>query len=107
MDNFSKRLSNCPPCMTSISERTTFKNVLESHTYNLNYSLYNTIPNDSIGDKIKRVRITNRLTQKYFGESIGKALTTIANYESNYRKPSKEILNSIISIYKLDKKYFD
>ena len=93
--------------MTCISERTIFREIIESHTYNLNYSLYNTAANSSIGDKIKKVRLINGLTQKDFGKSINKALTTIANYESNLKNPPKETLDSIISIYQLDKKYFD
>ena len=93
--------------MTCISERTTFSKIIESHTYNLNYSLYNTAVNSSIGDRIKKVRLINGLSQKDFGESINKAYTTISNYESNRKKPNKSILDSIISIYKLDKKYFD
>ena len=92
--------------MTCIYERTTFRKIIESHTYNLNYSLYD-ISANSIGDKIKKVRLINGLTQKDFGKSINKALTTIANYESNLKNPPKETLDSIISIYQLDKKYFD
>lgn len=92
--------------MTCIYERTTFRKIIESHTYNLNYSLYD-ISANSIGDKIKKVRLINGLSQKDFGESINKASTTISNYESNRKKPNKSILDSIISIYKLDKKYFD
>ena len=92
--------------MTCIYERTTFRKIIESHTYNLNYSLYD-ISANSIGDKIKKVRLINGLSQKDFGESINKASTTISNYESNRKKPNKSILDSRISIYKLDKTYFD
>lgn len=63
-------------------------------------------PSLTIGNKINQLRISSGLTQKQFGESLGKALTTIANYENGYRNPSTDILNHIISIYNLDKNYF-
>lgn len=95
------------PCTCSIFESATFRNILETHTYNIYKYLYSyDTTNLSISERIKNVRLVNRLSQKQFGKSINKALTTIANYESGYRKPSKEILDSIISIYQLDKNYF-
>ena len=69
-------------------------------------TLSNILPENTIGEKIKKLRSSLGLTQSQFGKPLDKALTTIANWESGYRKPPKDILNHIVHVYKLDKNYF-
>lgn len=64
------------------------------------------LPENTIGQKLKKLRLRLGLTQSQFGKSINKALTTIANLENGYRMPTNDILESIIRLYKLDKNYF-
>lgn len=64
------------------------------------------LPEKTIGQKIKKIRLGLGLTQSQFGKSLNKALTTIANWESGYRTPPEDILKYIVSYYKLEKNYF-
>ncbi|GAA0076227.1 hypothetical protein UT300005_06050 [Clostridium sp. CTA-5] len=92
--------------MSSIFKNAIFKELFKKYTYNLNSSLYPILQAQTIGDKIKLLRLNNGLTQLQFGKSINKALTTIANFENGHRIPSDSILNDIINIYNLNKNYF-
>ena len=100
-------LQACPPCMYSVFESATFKELFkEPYIYHLNNCLYPLHPALTIGCKIRQLRLSLGLSQFKFGKSINKALTTIANYENEHRIPPNTILDTIISIYNLDKNYF-
>jgi transcriptional regulator with XRE-family HTH domain len=45
--------------------------------------------------RIKQIREKENLTQEEFGERIGSARNTIANYETGNRKPSNAVILSI------------
>ena len=49
----------------------------------------------TIGEKIKRIRIFRGMTQKELGLAVGLTENRIAQYETNYRSPKKELLNQI------------
>lgn len=48
-----------------------------------------------MNNRIKQIREESGLTQESFGERIGSARNTIANYENGNRKPSNAIIISI------------
>lgn len=81
--------------------------IFNNHSFNITSSLSNILPENTIGEKIKKLRSSLGLTQLQFGQPLNKALTTIANWENGYRNPSKYILTRIVSIYKLDTHYFE
>ncbi|WP_099716784.1 helix-turn-helix transcriptional regulator [Clostridium sp. LS] len=91
----------------SIFERTRYNIVFENHTFFLTYSLSSHLIENTIGKKIKKLRISLGLTQSEFGNKLNRALTTIANWENGHRVPPKYILNNIINLYDLDKSYFN
>ena len=49
----------------------------------------------TVGEKIKRIRIFREMTQKELGIAVGLTENRIAQYETNYRTPKKELLNQI------------
>ncbi len=49
----------------------------------------------TVGEKIKRIRIFREMTQKELGLAVGLTENRIAQYETNYRTPKKELLNQI------------
>lgn len=49
----------------------------------------------TVGEKIKCIRIFRGMTQKELGLAVGLTENRIAQYETNYRTPKKELLNQI------------
>ena len=49
----------------------------------------------NIGNIIKTIRILFNYSQKEMAEKLGIAPSTYSGYETNYREPSKEIINKI------------
>ena len=49
----------------------------------------------TVGEKIKRIRVFRGMTQKELGIAVGLTENRIAQYETNYRTPKKELLNQI------------
>jgi len=47
---------------------------------------------DTIGDRIRRVRKDNKLSQKAFGKICGVSQLTLLRYETNYRGPDMKFL---------------
>lgn len=63
------------------------------------------IINDKIGDRIKKIRQSNHLTQEAFGNRIGSARNTIANYEMCKREPSNAVLTLICKEFKVNEEW--
>lgn len=53
----------------------------------------------NIGNIIKTIRILFNYSQKEMAEKLGIAPSTYSGYETNYREPSKEIINKISEIF--------
>lgn len=100
-------LHTCPPSMSSIFESTIFGQVFGSCEFNLNEVLSNNIPNDTIANKLKKLRIGNDITQLEFAKSINKGFGTITKWEQGLTIPSQDTLNRIKNIYNLPEIYFD
>ena len=64
----------------------------------------------TVGDKIKRIRSFRGMTQKELGLAIGfedkGADNRIAQYETNYRVPKKELLEKIADALHVDRQNF-
>lgn len=106
MVNIGRGLSFCSPSMCSIFERTSYIILFESHSFCITSSISNILPENTLGEKIKKIRSSLGLSQNQFGEKLNRGLTTVANWENGVRKPPQDILDHIINMYKLDKNYF-
>lgn len=60
----------------------------------------------SIGDKLKLLRQSNKITQKELSKLINKSVSTIQKYESGSVVPSMAILKKISEIFNIDMDYF-
>jgi repressor LexA len=56
---------------------------------------------NSLGKKIKSIRIKHKLSQERFGIRIGVTGKTISAYETGKAKPSLKVLDKISKIYKV------
>lgn len=91
-------------CKVIVSD--TFKEIFSPITFNINEALAYNIPDKTIGDKIKKLRVSLGLTQLQFAKSINMGFGTIAKWEQNLTHPSAKILNELTLIFKLNKNYF-
>lgn len=53
----------------------------------------------NIGDKLKKQRLDNKLTQKQVADRVGVVVSGISAYESGERYPSYEILIKLAALY--------
>lgn len=64
----------------------------------------------TVGDKIKKIRTFRGMTQKELGVAIGLeekgADNRVAQYETNYRVPKKDLLNKIAEVLRVDRQNF-
>lgn len=59
----------------------------------------------TLGERIKKVRKELDITQQKFAERIGTTQNTIANYETNHRKPSAAAINNICKTFNVSEKW--
>lgn len=59
----------------------------------------------NMGEKLKSLRIENKLTQKQVAERIGLAISAISSYESGTRYPSYESLVKLSRIFHVSTDY--
>lgn len=52
-----------------------------------------------LGERLKALRLENRLTQKQVAERIGLAISAVSSYESSARYPSYDVLISLAHMY--------
>lgn len=57
---------------------------------------------NGIGDRIKKIRARQGLTQEEFGKKIGSARNTIANYESENRMPGNAVIALICKEFNIN-----
>ena len=64
----------------------------------------------TVGEKIKKIRTFRGMTQKELGLAIGfeekGADNRIAQYETNYRVPKRELLDKIAQALRVDRQNF-
>lgn len=56
---------------------------------------------DTFSEQLKKLRKENKLSQKSLAENIGIAQSAIANYETGYRIPSRDILMKIADYFQI------
>ena len=61
---------------------------------------------DTVGERIKRLRKNNNMTQKEFAERIGISRSTLAGYETNQIEPSLNVVFKISSEFGIRPSYF-
>ena len=57
--------------------------------------MFANIHDSNLGERIKILRLEERLTQEEFGKRIGSARNTIANYEMGKREPGNAVITLI------------
>ena len=58
-----------------------------------------------MGDRIKELRVSQKITQSEFAERLGVTKSAISSYENNSRLPSYDILIKISRIFKVSTDY--
>lgn len=53
----------------------------------------------NIGQRLKILRVQNKLTQKQVADRVGLATSAISSYESGFRYPSYDTLVKLASMY--------
>lgn len=59
----------------------------------------------SFADKLKKLRLENRMTQQFVADRLNVARSTIAGYETKNRQPSHEKLSSLASLFRVTVDY--
>lgn len=59
----------------------------------------------NFGEKLKRLRIENNLTQKQLAERIGLATSAISSYESGNRYPTYDVMAKFARIFHVSTDY--
>lgn len=60
----------------------------------------------NFGEKIKALRENLNISQRAFGESLGKDQRSVSNWEVGSARPPFEVLQQICKIYNIDISYF-
>lgn len=85
-----------------MNKKTTINNILS----NKELSIIDILPNETIGDKIKRLRISTGLNYNDFAKKARVGTMTIYRWETGVRIPNDIYLNKIIKNFNLDNDYF-
>lgn len=93
--------------MCSVFERTSYNIGFENHTFKISCALSRQLPENTIGQKIKKLRIRLGITQLQFAKSIKRGFGTVTKWEQELTTPNESTLNYIIDIYKLSTNYFN
>ena len=93
--------------MCTVITGDTFKRVFSPLIFNINEAIVSTIPDKTIGDKIKKLRISLGLTQLQFSKSIHRGFGTVSKWEQNLTIPKPDVIKNIIILYNLSDDYFN
>lgn len=88
--------------MSNMNKRTTINNILSDEEL----SIIDNLPNETIGDKIKRLRISTGLNYNDFARKAKVGTMTIYRWESGERIPQEKYLKQLTENFNLDKNYF-
>lgn len=88
--------------MYSVNKRTTIDNILSCREL----SLIDNLPNKTIGDRIKRLRLLSGLNYNDFARKAKVGTMTIYRWENNERTPNEKYLKQLIKNFNLNKNYF-
>lgn len=59
----------------------------------------------TLGERIKKVRKNNDLTQQQFAEKIGQTANVLTNYETGRRNPSSSVINNICKTFNINEEW--
>ena len=59
----------------------------------------------TLGERIKKVRKNNDLTQQQFAEKIGSTANVLTNYETGRRNPSNSVINNICKTFHINEEW--
>lgn len=59
----------------------------------------------TLGERIKKVRKNNDLTQQQFAEKIGSTANVLTNYETGRRNPSSSVINNICKTFNINEEW--
>ncbi|HAT4309304.1 TPA: helix-turn-helix transcriptional regulator [Clostridium perfringens] len=85
-----------------MNEKTTLNNILSDKKL----FLLDTLPNKTIGDKIKRLRISSGLNYNAFARKAKVGTMTIYRWETGERIPNEKYLKQLIKNLNLNENYF-
>ena len=60
---------------------------------------------ETIGRRIRDLRVKNGWTQEYLGESLGCSRVNVARLENNYRLPSDRVIADLCVIFGVSEQY--
>ncbi|EOU1123612.1 helix-turn-helix domain-containing protein [Clostridium perfringens] len=86
-----------------MNKRTTINDILS----NKELSIIDILPNETIGDKIKRLRISTGLNYNDFAKKAKVGTMTIYRWETGKRIPNKNYLNQLIQNFSINENYFE
>ena len=81
--------------MCKVITSDTFKEVFSPLIFNINKAIHD----NTIGDKIRKLRVSLGLTQLQFAREIHRGFGTVTKWEQNLAVPRLNMLNEIIDIY--------
>lgn len=99
MLHFNSR-SSCPTY-----ESATFKRIFKKST--IIYNEFYELPEDTIADKIKKLRAIHKISQKELAKRIGRSEATITQWEIGRCNPNTTAQNTIIKLFNLNNNYFN
>ncbi|MBO3420193.1 helix-turn-helix domain-containing protein [Clostridium perfringens] len=82
------------------------KTTINSILVNNELSILDSLPSETIGDKIKKLRINTGLNYNDFARKAKVGTMTIYRWETGIRIPSTKYLNQLIKNFNLNKNYF-
>lgn len=85
-----------------MNKRTTINNILSDEEL----SIIDSLPNETIGDKIKRLRISTGLNYNDFARKAKVGTMTIYRWEKGKRIPNDIYLKQLTDNFSLNKSYF-
>ena len=88
--------------MFNMNKKTTFNNILSDKEI----SLLDLLPNKTIGDKIKMLRLSTGLNYNDFARKAKLGTMTIYRWEISERIPNEKYLKQLVENFNLNKYYF-
>lgn len=85
----------------------TFKKVFESFSVSYREFLLKDFPEDTIANKIRKIRYITGLSQINFGKVINRCEYTIFAWEAGIFEPTSPSKKILIKTFNLPKDYFD
>lgn len=88
--------------MSNMNKKTTFNDILSDKEI----SLLDLLPNKTIGDKIKMLRLSTGLNYNDFARKAKLGTMTIYRWEISERIPNEKYLKQLVENFNLNKYYF-